>query len=78
MRKECFQMFLLQIFYLEKIDSTSIIKNMFENNLEINTFSILVKSPNLDESEYIKKAVTKYKTNHKSYIVDKKFAMRLF
>ena len=56
------------------IDSTSIIKNMFENNLEINTFSILVKSPNLDESEYIKKAVTKYKTNHKSYIVDEKIS----
>lgn len=52
------------------IDSTSIVKNMFEKKYEINTFSVLVKSPNLDESQYIKNVVSKYKTNHNAFVVD--------
>lgn len=53
------------------IDSTSIIKNMFDQNIKINSFSIIVKNSQLDESRYINKVVTKYNLNHQEFIVDK-------
>jgi len=47
------------------IDSTSIVKNLHDNGLEINTFSIYVDNEKYDESNYIKEVVKKYQTNHK-------------
>jgi len=48
------------------IDSTSIIKNQFENNLDINSFSVYIGNQKYDERQYIKEVVDKYSLNHTS------------
>ena len=47
------------------IDSTSIIKNLYDNNKNINSFSVRFKDPKYDESNWSRMVVEKYKTNHK-------------
>ena len=48
------------------IDSTSIIKNQFENDLDINSFSVYIGNQKYDERQYIKQVVDKYSLNHTS------------
>jgi asparagine synthase (glutamine-hydrolysing) len=48
------------------VDSTSIIKNLVDNQKEVNSFSIYLEDSMYDESEYIKEVVNKYNLNHKS------------
>ena len=48
------------------IDSTSIIKNQFENDLDINSFSVYIGNQKYDERQYIKEVVDKYSLNHTS------------
>ena len=50
------------------IDSTSIVKNMYDQNLEINTFSVIVAENSLNEEKFINQVVKKYKTNHESVV----------
>ena len=47
------------------IDST-IIKNQFENDLDINSFSVYIGNQKYDERQYIKEVVDKYSLNHTS------------
>ena len=47
------------------IDSTSIIKNQLENDLDINSFSVYIGNQKYDERQYIKEVVDKY-YNHAS------------
>ena len=47
------------------IDSTSIIKNLYDNNKNINSFSVRFKDPKYDESNWSRMVAEKYKTNHK-------------
>jgi len=48
------------------IDSTSIIKNQFDNNINSHTFTVGVEgSKKYDESVWANQVVEKYKTNHK-------------
>lgn len=46
------------------IDSSSIIKNLFDNNKNINTFSAIYSDNKYDESFWIESVKEKYKTNH--------------
>lgn len=48
------------------IDSTSIIKNQFENDLDVNSFSVYIGNQKYDERQYIKQVVDKYSLNHTS------------
>ncbi len=47
------------------IDSTSIIKNLHDNNKNVNSFSVRFKDPKYDESNWSRMVAEKYKTNHK-------------
>ncbi len=47
------------------IDSTSIVKNLIDNEKEVNSFSIYIKENKYDESLYIKEVVKKYNLKHK-------------
>ena len=47
------------------IDSTSIIKNLYDNNKNVNSFSVRFKNPKYDESNWSRMVAEKYKTNHK-------------
>ena len=51
------------------IDSTSIVKNLVDNEKKVNSFSIYIKENKYDESIYIKKVVKKYNLEHKSTTV---------
>ena len=53
------------------LDSTSIVKNLYDSNIEVNTFSVIYNDKKFDESKWIKKVVKKYKTNHISINLDK-------
>ncbi len=46
------------------IDSSSIIKNLFDNKKNINTFSAIYSDNKYDESFWIESVKEKYKTNH--------------
>ena len=47
------------------LDSTSIVKNMYENGVEdINTFTVAVNDINYDESKWAKTVSEKYNTLH--------------
>ena len=48
------------------IDSTSIVKNMADNDMKVNSFSIYLQENKYDESKYAKEVVQKYNLNHKS------------
>lgn len=48
------------------IDSTSIVKNLVDNQKEVNSFSIYIEDSKYDESKYIKEVVSKYNLDHKS------------
>ena len=48
------------------IDSTSIVKNLVDNQKEVNSFSIYIEDSKYDESKYIKEVVGKYNLDHKS------------
>ena len=52
------------------IDSTSIVKKQFDNQLEINTFSVIVNNEKLNEKKYIDQVVKKYSTNHYEVKID--------
>jgi len=47
------------------IDSTSIIKNLHDNNKNVNSFSVRFNDPKYDESNWSRMVAEKYKTNHK-------------
>jgi len=47
------------------IDSTSIIKNLYDNNKNVNSFSVSFKDPKYDESNWSRMVAEKYKTNHR-------------
>lgn len=47
------------------IDSTSIIKNLYDNNKNVNSFSVRFKDPKYDESNWSRMVAERYKTNHK-------------
>ena len=51
------------------IDSSSIIKNLFNNKNDINTFSIKVDNKKYDEGPWSDLVANKYETNHKSVMV---------
>ena len=46
------------------LDSSSIIKNLFENKKSINTFSAIYSNKKYDESVWIESVKEKYQTNH--------------
>ena len=48
------------------IDSTSIVKNLVDNQKGVNSFSIYLEDSKYDESKYIKEVVSKYNLDHKS------------
>lgn len=48
------------------LDSTSIVKNMYDNNKKINTFTVVTDSKKYDESKWAKKVAEKYNTNHQN------------
>ena len=48
------------------IDSTSIVKNLYENNLDVDTFTVQMDSSKYDESFWSNQVVSKYNTNHNS------------
>jgi len=48
------------------IDSTSIVKNLVDNQKGVNSFSIYIEDSKYDESKYIKEVVNKYNLDHKS------------
>ena len=51
------------------LDSSTIVKNMYENDNEINTFTVSTESKKYDESLWANKVSKKYNTNHKvSYV----------
>ena len=51
------------------LDSSTIVKNMYENDNEINTFTVSTESKKYDESLWANKVSEKYNTNHKvSYV----------
>ena len=51
------------------LDSSTIVKNMYENDNEINTFTVSNESKKYDESLWANKVSKKYNTNHKvSYV----------
>ena len=51
------------------LDSSTIVKNMYENDNEINTFTVSNESKKYDESLWANKVSEKYNTNHKvSYV----------
>ena len=53
------------------LDSTSIVKNMYENGVEdINTFTVAVNDVNYDESKWAKTVSEKYKTLHNVEKID--------
>jgi len=54
------------------IDSTSIIKNQYDNGLESNTFSVHINNEKYDESFWSNQVVQKYNTNHQFIEVDNK------
>ena len=49
------------------IDSTSIIKNLHDNNKNVNSFSVRFKDPKYDESNWSRMVAERYKTNHKRF-----------
>ena len=53
------------------VDSTSIVKNLYDSDLEVNTFSVIYNDKKFDESEWIQKVVSKYRTNHISINLEK-------
>ena len=48
------------------IDSTSIVKNLYDSNQKINTFSVNVSNKKYDESKWSNLVAQKYETNHVS------------
>ena len=52
------------------IDSTAIVKSLYDNNANINTFSIGFENQKYDESEYSREVSKKYKTNHSEKIMN--------
>ena len=48
------------------VDSTSIVKNIVDNQKGVNSFSIYLEDSKYDESKYIKEVVSKYSLDHKS------------
>tara|TARA_B100001250_G_scaffold169750_1_gene146188 strand:+ start:18477 stop:20270 length:1794 start_codon:yes stop_codon:yes gene_type:complete len=48
------------------IDSTSIVKNLYDSDQKINTFSVNVSNKKYDESKWSDLAAEKYETNHVS------------
>ena len=55
------------------IDSSSIIKNLFDNKKNINTFSAIYSDNKYDESFWIESVKEKYKTNHLQEKLDLNF-----
>lgn len=51
------------------LDSTSIVKNMYDNNRMINTFTVGTDSEKYDESKWAKIVAKRYNTNHQSVTV---------
>ena len=51
------------------LDSTSIVKNMYEQNKSINSFTVGTDSEKYDESKWANIVSEKYNTNHQSVIV---------
>ena len=64
-------MCLLVSFLSGGVDSTSIVKNLYDSDLEVNTFSVIYNDKKFDESEWIQKVVSKYRTNHISINLEK-------
>ena len=54
------------------IDSSSIIKNLYNKKNEINTFSIKVDDSQYDEGPWSDLVANKYRTNHKSVVISSK------
>ena len=52
------------------IDSTAIAKNLHDNNIEINSFSVGLLDSDYDESKWSKKVSETYRTNHKQVDVN--------
>lgn len=52
------------------IDSTAIAKNLFDNGISINSFSVSFLNSNYDESNWSQKVSETYRTNHKQVDVD--------
>ena len=57
------------------IDSTSIVKNMADSNMKVNSFSIYLQENKYDESKYVKEVVNKYNLNHKSTTISSEISI---
>lgn len=54
------------------LDSSSIIKNLHDNKISANTFSVYVDNEKYNEKKYIEEVVRKYQTNHSSIEISSK------
>lgn len=52
------------------LDSTSIIKNLYETGYEVNTFSVIVGNKKFNEKKYIDEVASRYQTNHQEVYID--------
>ncbi len=52
------------------IDSSSIAKNLNENRINLNTFSVEIKNSKYDESNWSREVARKYGTNHEKVQID--------
>ena len=60
------------------IDSTSIVKNMFDNDVnQINTFTVSVNNKTYDESNWAKQVSDKYNTKHRVQEINSEFSTEL-
>ena len=57
------------------IDSSSIVKNLYDDNNSLNTFSINVDNKKYDEEPWSKLVASKYKTNHQSVTLSSKIGL---
>ena len=52
------------------IDSTSIVKCLYDSGVDVNTFSVVVDDKKINEKIFIDEVSKKYKTNHKEVFVN--------
>ena len=59
------------------LDSTAIVKNMHDQNLDVNSFTVASDNKNYDESLWARKTSLMYQTNHQVSNITDKFDMDL-
>ena len=56
------------------IDSTSIVKNLHDNNINLSTFTVSMKEKKYDESYWASQVSKKYRTSHSSVTLSSDFS----